>query len=638
VLRRWCGWVEMPEKKALLIGVSHYGEGLVPIPSALRDVDALAKVLRDPALGGFDAEAVRVLPNPARTEMEDAVEYFFRNSSADDLLLLYFSGHGLRDEHRQLFLTCRETGKILEGYARGCLREATALSAGTVHRYMELSPSKRQLVILDCCFSGAIAIGMSVKDEGSIDLYEVLGGEGRAVLTSSAATELSFAGAILEEEQAGVEQGLSIYTRFLVEGIRTGAADRHRRGYVDAEDLHDYVKMRLSEVNPAQTPEFYPIRTGYRIVVSRVPRDPTVEYRKQVQSLAEGRRGVISPAGRKVLDNMKHDIGLTEPEAEAIEAEVLQPFLEYEDKLQTYRQALEKTVAALPQPDAPLSSLDCQDLALLESNLKLGEEDVLRLHKQLGIQHQSNMEIYSKSKAVSHLAAGPVIKHLLPLITARPDFMLQLQKRVSVKYPHSDLAITLSPAEQFCALFNLRLRRGQWILLGINSLIGVAWVFTLQNWFLCEMLSSELFNMSPLMGNMKCVGGHAFSSPASVALWSGCLIAYYIWIVVCSNVKTRNSAEVRKMKSKWWIAASALVAYGWFCQLYYPMISYGDGGEGRINRINIYIQPLSGTYVFFCFGMVVFNVGLLFWLPTLLASPRSFRLIVPGAVKVFGIR
>ena len=342
----------MAQKRALLIGVGSYGEGLAPIPSAPRDVEALAELLRAPQLGGFDAEAVEVLKDPGRTEMETVVEALFANRKADDLLLLYFSGHGLRDEKRQLFLACRETSKVMEGPARGRLRQATALPARTLQEYMQASPSQRQLVILDCCFSGAMAIGMTVKDEGRIDLAEALGGEGRAILTSSAATELSAAGEAVEGDPSGSGEDLSAYTRFLVEGIRTGAADRLQRGFVDAEDLHDYGKRRLGEVNPAQTPEFYPTRTGHSIVVSRVPRDPTVTYRKQVQSLVEERHGVISPAGRILLDDLQRELGLPPAEAERIEAEVLQPFRDYDDKLGRYRQALEAMVAALPSHGA----------------------------------------------------------------------------------------------------------------------------------------------------------------------------------------------------------------------------------------------------------------------------------------------
>lgn len=37
-------------------------------------------------------------------------------------------------------------------------------------------------------------------------------------------------------------------------------------------------------------------------------------------------------------------------------------------------------------------------------------------------------------------------------------------------------------------------------------------------------------------------------------------------------------------------------------------------------------------------GFVMLDVILLFWLPTLLASPRTYRLVVPGAVTLLGSR
>jgi hypothetical protein len=37
-------------------------------------------------------------------------------------------------------------------------------------------------------------------------------------------------------------------------------------------------------------------------------------------------------------------------------------------------------------------------------------------------------------------------------------------------------------------------------------------------------------------------------------------------------------------------------------------------------------------------GFVMLDVILLFWLPTLLASPRTYRFVVPGAVTLLGSR
>ena len=46
----------MVRRHALLIGIGSYGEGLAAIPSARADLEALAEVLLDPALGGLQPQ------------------------------------------------------------------------------------------------------------------------------------------------------------------------------------------------------------------------------------------------------------------------------------------------------------------------------------------------------------------------------------------------------------------------------------------------------------------------------------------------------------------------------------------------------------------------------------------------------
>ena len=60
--------------------------------------EALARVLKDPAVGGFE---VQTLLNKPWYEVNPAIETFFADRSPEDLLLLYFSGHGVKDEWGQ---------------------------------------------------------------------------------------------------------------------------------------------------------------------------------------------------------------------------------------------------------------------------------------------------------------------------------------------------------------------------------------------------------------------------------------------------------------------------------------------------------------------------------------------------------
>ena len=366
-----------PNKHALLIGVSTYGEGLQPIPSARLDVEALAEVLRDPQLGNFPSDQVVVLQDPQRTPMERAVELLFANRDPEDLLLLYFSGHGFRDEQRQLLLSCLESRKFGEGSERGKVQQSTTLRAAILRDYMKNSRSRHQLLILDCCFSGAFAEGMAAKDDGALHL-EDFGGEGRAVLISSASSETSCA------PKAG--DGLSVYTRLLVEGIRTGAADQQQRGFVDAEDLHSYVSRRVAEAAPTLTPQFFPTLSGHRIRVCRVRRDPKVLYRQQVEKLAVARGGELSAAGRRILKDWQASLAESEQicdaQAEQIEAEVLAPLREYAKKKADFAD----TVAALVAEVAPgegLAAADWAELRQLQDCWKLQQadvEEILRRH------------------------------------------------------------------------------------------------------------------------------------------------------------------------------------------------------------------------------------------------------------------
>ena len=362
----------MASKHALLIGVSNYGEGLTPIPSARLDVEALAEVLRDPQLAGFPREQVVVLQDPQRTPMERAVAELFANRATDDLLLLYFSGHGFRDDQRQLLLSCSESTKSKQGKPE----PYSTVKARDVQAYMRASQSQRQLLILDCCFSGAFAEGMGAKDDGAIDL-EGFGGKGKAVLTSSASIETSSA------PEAGDD--LSMYTRFFVEGIRTGAADTQQRGFVVAKDLHHYVASRLRELAPAMSPQLIAIGAGREIRLSRVPRDSTVLYRQKVEELAKRRRGVINKTGRMILQNMRANLPdgeqISDEQAEQIEAEVLGTWREYAKKLTEF----EALVADLVADGQGLSALDWQDLRDLQAQVRLAEPDLIEIFAKHGI-------------------------------------------------------------------------------------------------------------------------------------------------------------------------------------------------------------------------------------------------------------
>jgi uncharacterized caspase-like protein len=351
------------KKVALLIGVSEY-EGLNPLPSAVADIDALYHVLVDPERGEFLVENVTMLPNPDRQTMEDAIHALFHDRQKDDLLLLYFSGHGIKDNKNQLYLGTKITKKDNSG----ALVPTSAVAATSLHERIESSKSQHQVIILDACFSGAIAKGMTVKDDGIVKLEDYLGGKGRAILTSSSATEYSFG----SEPTKHGDTGLSIYTRYLVEGIATGAADLDEDDWISVDELHEYASNKVKLSAPAMTPKFYPVEQGYKIRLAKSRRDnPNLKYEQEFQRRAEEGQGKFSIFVERILLGKQREWGISPGEAKEIEDRVLQPYREYQEKLVGYEQTLTEAV----EMGYSFSEIEQADLKEYQQHLKLRDED-----------------------------------------------------------------------------------------------------------------------------------------------------------------------------------------------------------------------------------------------------------------------
>ncbi len=130
-------------KFALLIGISEYESGLAALPKAVNDVEAMQRVLVNSEIGGFAPGDVTVLKNPQKPDMEREIYNFYANSDKEDLLLLYFSGHGVTLQNGDFYFSTCQTQKN-----QNQLLTYTAVPARYVHESMNTSKSKRQVVIL----------------------------------------------------------------------------------------------------------------------------------------------------------------------------------------------------------------------------------------------------------------------------------------------------------------------------------------------------------------------------------------------------------------------------------------------------------------------------------------------------------
>ena len=210
----------MPEtRSALIVATYAYDDaaGLNALRAPRQDAEALSKVLGDPEVGGFD---VRTVVNQPAHVVNLEVARFFANRRPDDLLLLHFSCHGVKDDAGDLYFAATDT--------RLDLLEASAVSAAFVNKVMDRSRSSRVVLLLDCCYAGAFARGMSSRGGPGLDLQERLAGRGRAVITASTSLQFAFEDGDLAEGDA--EERPSVFTRSLVDGLTSGRRTVTRTG------------------------------------------------------------------------------------------------------------------------------------------------------------------------------------------------------------------------------------------------------------------------------------------------------------------------------------------------------------------------------------------------------------------------
>jgi hypothetical protein len=234
-------------RTALIIASDDYEHpGLSRLRAPAADAQALANVLGDKEVGEFRVQVVHNAPSHI---VQGHIEDLFADSQSDDLVLLHFSGHGLKSDSGELFFATRNT--------RPDRLASTAVPADFVQRCMRTSRARSIVLFLDCCYGGAFGQGVTVRAAGSANVLESFpagrlgGGRGRAVITASSAMEYAFEGDNLADEH---QQRPSIFTAALVDGLSTGEADADEDGLVSLNELYDYVFDRVRERNPKQTP------------------------------------------------------------------------------------------------------------------------------------------------------------------------------------------------------------------------------------------------------------------------------------------------------------------------------------------------------------------------------------------------
>jgi len=193
-------------RKALIVGINDYpGQ---PLRGCINDANMIADLLATNEDNSANFDVMRCHNVKTRDDLRSKLYRLFQFEG--EASLFYFSGHGCITKYGGYL--------IMPDYTRNDV----GISMDEILTIVNLSPARHKIIILDCCYSGAM--GTPALTENNVAFLA----KGVTVLAAS------------REDEPSIEvAGHGIFTNLLAEGLRGGASDIS--GKVGSTSLYSYI-------------------------------------------------------------------------------------------------------------------------------------------------------------------------------------------------------------------------------------------------------------------------------------------------------------------------------------------------------------------------------------------------------------
>ncbi|MBK7935752.1 MAG: caspase family protein [Lewinellaceae bacterium] len=176
--------------------------------------------------GALPDEQLRILvdEDATRDNVLGTMDEIFGQAGPNDLVIFYFSGHGLNGSFLPI---------DFDGFNNKISHEEIA-------KAFNKCKGKFKLCLADACHSGGLFAMRSGEDDPILNqYYQTLAKSvaGTALIMSSKADETSL-------ESAGLRQG--VFSHFLIRGLK-GEADKNKDKVVTVEELYDYIAANVRD-------------------------------------------------------------------------------------------------------------------------------------------------------------------------------------------------------------------------------------------------------------------------------------------------------------------------------------------------------------------------------------------------------
>jgi hypothetical protein len=239
----------MDNAHALVVGIANY-QKINRLPeTVLKDAQDIYNLLTSPQHCGYLPDNVQLLLDgqATRASLCRALADLAQRSNQDSTTFIYVSSHGGSVEfgpHAGEYLL-----PVDADFTSGASLAQTAVSGNQFTEALRAIPSRKLVVIFDCCHSGGIgqpkdADAPTIKAGLPENYYDVLKqGQGRVILASSRNTEQSYV-------LPGAAN--SLFTQHLLDGLRGSAIGPG--GVIRILDLFSYLQPKVTSDFPNQHP------------------------------------------------------------------------------------------------------------------------------------------------------------------------------------------------------------------------------------------------------------------------------------------------------------------------------------------------------------------------------------------------
>ena len=235
-----------PKVYAVVVGINNYSDSNIPyLNFPEKDAKAVYDFLRSPDFASVPEENIALLvgDNATRINILKEVRNKFKRSTKDDMIIFYFSGHGIPGfDGKGYFLT--KDSEYEE--------EATAISMPELKDKIERFSAKIKLSFVDACHAGLFSSSnKGLKTEENTLIAKAFLD---TIAKSTTGTIRFLASSEREESREDIKFGHGIFTYFLLKGLK-GEADlsqsnimkTYNDGSVNISELNTYLTDNISK-------------------------------------------------------------------------------------------------------------------------------------------------------------------------------------------------------------------------------------------------------------------------------------------------------------------------------------------------------------------------------------------------------